>query len=92
MNEFLEEARLMKNLRHTNLVSLIGLCTREPPYFIITEYMPHGNLLDYLRSHPQQELSPPVLLYMATQIAAAMMYLEVQNFIHRSVLYYAEVR
>lgn len=25
-----------------------GVCTLEPPFYIVTEYMPYGNLLDYL--------------------------------------------
>lgn len=85
VNDFLEEARLMKTLKHPNLVRLVGLCTREPPYYIITEFMPNGNLLEYLRTRPRDELSPRVLLYMATQIANGMAYLESQNFIHRDL-------
>lgn len=41
-------------MRHQNLVQLLGVCTRDKPLFIITEFMPHGNLLDYLRK-PQAE-------------------------------------
>ncbi len=50
LEDFLEEARLMKNLRHPNLVQLLGVCTREPPFYILTEFMSKGNLLDYLRA------------------------------------------
>ncbi|KAA0200920.1 Tyrosine-protein kinase [Fasciolopsis buskii] len=82
-DEFLEEARLMKTLRHPNLVELLGACTREPPYYIVTEFMCNGNLLDYLRTRSRDELSPRVLLFMATQVARAMAYLEQHNFIHR---------
>lgn len=39
----------LSQLRHPNLVQLIGICTRDKPLFIITEFMSHGNLLDYLR-------------------------------------------
>ncbi|VDO09005.1 unnamed protein product [Rodentolepis nana] len=84
LNDFLAEASIMKNLQHKNLVRLLGVCTREPPYYIVTEYMPHGNLLNYLRQRSPGELTPPVLLYMAVQIASGMAYLEANNFIHRN--------
>nr|CBH50761.1 abl kinase 1 [Schistosoma mansoni] len=85
VNDFLKEAAIMKKLRNRNLVQLLGVCTRELPLYLITEYMPNGNLLNYLRTRSPGELTPLTLLYMAVQIASGMAYLEANNFIHRDL-------
>ena len=84
--DFLAEATIMKELKHANIVQLLGICTRESPYYIITEYMPNGNLLDYLRhQNNRDQLGSTVLLYFAIQIASAMAYLESKLVIHRDL-------
>jgi abelson tyrosine-protein kinase 1 len=86
VDDFLREANLMKKLKHKNLVQLIGVCTREAPFYIIMEFMQGGNLLDYLRDPDKsKDLDVAMLMNFAIQVASAMTYLEEMKFIHRCV-------
>lgn len=48
--DFLQEAQIMKKLRHPKLIQLYAVCTLEEPIYIITELMNNGSLLDHLQS------------------------------------------
>lgn len=52
-DDFIEEAKVMTKLQHQNLVQLYGVCSKHRPIYIVTEYMKHGSLLNYLRRHEQ---------------------------------------
>ena len=82
--EFLQEAALMKRLRHPNVLQLYAVCTREEPIYIVTELMKHGSLLEYLRGEGRS-LKLPQLVDMSAQVAAGMAYLEEQNYIHQDL-------
>ena len=79
--EFLQEAALMKKLRHQKLIQLYAVCTKEEPIYIITELMKHGSLLEFLRGDGRS-LKLPQLIDMSVQVASGMAYLEEQNYIH----------
>ena len=73
----------MKKVQHAHLVQLLGVCTQEVPFFIVTENMPKGNLLDYIQGPEGHNLDAVTLVYMSQQIASAMAYLEEKDCIHR---------
>uniref|UniRef100_A0A1A8NVZ2 Tyrosine-protein kinase n=1 Tax=Nothobranchius pienaari TaxID=704102 RepID=A0A1A8NVZ2_9TELE len=81
---FLEEAQVMKKLRHDKLVPLYAVVSEEPIY-IITEFMTHGNLLDYIKEGEGKVLKLPQLLDAASQVAEGMAFIERMNYIHRDL-------
>lgn len=45
------ELKVMIHLgEHTNIINLLGACTRTKQLMVIMEFAPHGNLLNFLRS------------------------------------------
>jgi cell division control protein CDC15 len=47
VDKFLDEAKIMKDLLHNNILRLHGVCTQEESICIVTEYMAHGYLSNY---------------------------------------------
>ncbi|MGH0176783.1 UNVERIFIED_CONTAM: hypothetical protein FKN15_074004 [Acipenser sinensis] len=83
--DFQAETQIMKKLSHKHLISLYAVCTSGETFYIVTELMEKGSLLQYLRSKEGSMLSLPHLLDMASQVAYGMSYLESKNFIHRDL-------
>lgn len=68
--DFLNEAKAMHQLRHRKLVMLMGVCTTKEPYYIITELMTNGSLLDYLKKDDiQKSITFNTLIDMAAQVS-----------------------
>ncbi|XP_055838392.1 tyrosine-protein kinase Btk29A isoform X2 [Episyrphus balteatus] len=85
-DDFIEEAKVMTKLQHQNLVQLYGVCSKHRPIYIVTEYMKHGSLLNYLRRHETTLIgNMGLLLDMCIQVSKGMAYLERHNYIHRDL-------
>ncbi|NXP81843.1 TEC kinase, partial [Ramphastos sulfuratus] len=82
--DFIEEAKVMMKLTHPKLVQLYGVCTQQRPIYIVTEFMEHGCLLNYLRQK-RGVFSKDVLLTMCQDVCEGMEYLERNSFIHRDL-------
>ncbi|KAJ8281716.1 hypothetical protein COCON_G00042350 [Conger conger] len=83
-DDFIEEAKVMMKLRHENLVQLYGVCTKQRPIYIVTEFLSNGCLLNYLR---EEVANPPpiLLLEMCKDVSEGMAYLESQQYLHRDL-------
>lgn len=46
---FIEEAKVLANLRNRNIVRLVGVCFQETPNCIATEYLHFGDLKTFLQ-------------------------------------------
>ena len=48
--QFMEEIEMMKKLgQHKNIVNMVACCTNKEPFLLVVEYVPNGDLLNYLR-------------------------------------------
>ena len=53
--QFFQEIELMKDVgSHPNILSIFGFWIRSEPIMLIMEYVPHGDLLQWLRNKRQQ--------------------------------------
>ncbi|XP_060614618.2 high affinity nerve growth factor receptor [Anolis sagrei] len=97
--DFQREAELLTVLQHEHIVRFYGVCTDGEPLVMLFEYMKHGDLNRFLRSHGPDakildngsngqsfgQLTLSQMLQIATQIASGMVYLASLHFVHRDL-------
>ena len=97
-NDFRREVELMSDLKHPNIVCLLGVSMRQQPLCMLFEYMALGDLHEYLIMHsPHSDvsgsdddhsshiLSQSDMLHIAVQVAAGMEYLASHHYVHRDL-------
>lgn len=62
----LVEAGIIKKCNHQNLVKLYGVCSRDEPFLIITEFMENGALLDYMHSDSGRKMMDSLRIQLKT--------------------------
>ena len=54
-NQFFSEIEFMKQIgSHRNVLSMLGYWVKSEPVMLILEYVPHGDLLQWLRNKRQR--------------------------------------
>ncbi|OIS98286.1 PREDICTED: serine/threonine-protein kinase HT1-like [Nicotiana attenuata] len=82
---FRDELALLQKIRHPNVVQFLGAVTQSSPMMIVTEYLPKGDLRQYLNR--KGALKPTKALRFAMDIARGLNYLHEHKeaIIHRDL-------
>ncbi|XP_044151217.1 epidermal growth factor receptor [Bufo gargarizans] len=81
--EILDEAYVMASVDNPHVCRLLGICLTSTVQ-LITQLMPYGCLLDYVREH-KDNIGSRHLLNWCVQIAKGMSYLEDRRLVHRDL-------
>ncbi|EDQ85045.1 uncharacterized protein MONBRDRAFT_34458 [Monosiga brevicollis MX1] len=80
--ELLEEALVMAQMEHANVVGLIGVITKGRPIYVVLEHMRNGSLKDYVMN---KTCTPAQQVTWSRQVASGMAHIHSLGFIHRDL-------
>eukprot|EP01119_Soliformovum_irregulare_P003382 TRINITY_DN1385_c0_g1_i1.p2 TRINITY_DN1385_c0_g1~~TRINITY_DN1385_c0_g1_i1.p2 ORF type:complete len:711 (-),score=125.71 TRINITY_DN1385_c0_g1_i1:2148-4085(-) len=81
-DQFESEARILRCMRHPNVVSFLGLYQDDQAKFIVTEFLADGGLDMLLRS---SDMSSQQQIQIAMETVAGMSYLSSHHIVHRDL-------
>lgn len=88
--DFRREIELISDLKHDNIVCILGVVLKEEPLCMLFEYMAQGDLHEFLIANTPNEglnksLSQTQFLHIALQICDGMEYLAGHHYVHRDL-------
>lgn len=86
--DFKREIELISDLRHDNIVCILGVVLKEEPLCMLFEYMTQGDLHEFLIGNSPNEtkqLTQLQFLYISMQICDGMEYLSGHHYVHRDL-------
>lgn len=87
-SDFKREIELISDLRHDNIVCILGVVLKEEPLCMLFEYMTQGDLHEFLIGQSPNEgnaLSALQFLHISMQICEGMDYLSGHHYVHRDL-------
>ncbi|KAF9982924.1 hypothetical protein BGZ65_002364 [Modicella reniformis] len=81
---FKREVDILRQSRHPNIVQFMGICKRKKRFYIITEFLPLGNLRRWIQDETK-EFGWDTRVSFAIDISLALAYLHHKNIIHRDL-------
>lgn len=86
--DFRREIELISDLKHDNIVCILGVVLKEEPLCMLFEYMTQGDLHEYLIANSPNEnkfLTQLQFLQISMQICDGMEYLASHHYVHRDL-------
>ncbi|CAB4068987.1 ROR1 [Lepeophtheirus salmonis] len=90
--DFQREIDLCTNLKHPNIVCLLGVILKDEPQCLIFEFLIKGDLHEFLVTHSPKSgdldgggLDPSDMSFIAIQISGGLEYLSSHHYVHRDI-------
>ncbi|XP_063927006.1 tyrosine-protein kinase transmembrane receptor Ror-like [Zophobas morio] len=86
--DFQREIELISELKHPNIICLLGVVVKQEPMCMLFEFMSEGDLHEFLITNSPSEgksLTQNQFLHIAIQIAQGMEYLSDNHYVHRDL-------
>ena len=87
MQKFIKEMQILNQVRHPNLLLLMGIVLDQPSLCLVTEYVPYCSLFQALHKKPKKKLTLSDRFKVSIQIAKGLAYLHSNSppIVHRDL-------